>query len=188
MCLDQDSTSSSPGKHRELATGRGIAAQGGDGHRGRDRPAGFRPRRPTRPRLPPEGHQTHPFLAQGQGTQGKPTRGSPRCCPPGWGRTWASAAGSTGRSKTAVSRGRRRGEAGSAACSSSASVARTSALGHGRRFGTTYAYFGTTPGSGPSAGATVGLLSAMSRHSRFCLRPPFVARGDARSVYVEAFC
>jgi hypothetical protein len=109
MCLDQDSPSSSPGKHRELATGRGIAAQGGDGHRGRDRPAGFRPRRPTRPRLPPEGHQTHPFLAQGQGTQGKPTRGSPRCCPPGWGRTWASAAGSTGRAKTAVSRGRRRG-------------------------------------------------------------------------------
>ena len=58
------------GERRGLATGRGIAAPGADGHRGRHCPAGFRSRRPTRPRLPPQGHQTHPVLAQGQGTQG----------------------------------------------------------------------------------------------------------------------
>jgi hypothetical protein len=35
-----------------------------------------------------------------------------------------------------------------------------SLLGHGRLFGTTHAYFSTASGSGPSTGATVGLLSA----------------------------
>jgi hypothetical protein len=38
--------------------------------------------------------------------------------------------------------------------------------GHGQWSGPAQACFGTASGSGPSAGATVGLLSATTRHSQ----------------------